>query len=73
MKNSVSNAIVKFLKHNKMKKIYIILLAVFLNMAFFSCTPNSINEDSQTPQACCGEEGEILPPPPPPPPTGGGN
>lgn len=53
-----------------MKKIYLILLTVFLNLAFFSCTPNSINEDSETPQACCDEDGDLLPPPPPPPPGG---
>jgi hypothetical protein len=55
-----------------MKKIAIIIFAVFLNMGLFSCTPQSITEDLQTPQACCGDDGDI-PPPPPPPPPGGGN
>lgn len=52
-----------------MKKISIILFTVFLNMAFFSCNPESITEDV-VPQACCNE-GEDIPPPPPPPPPGG--
>jgi len=55
-----------------MKKIYIILFTVFLNMGLFSCTPQSITSDLQDTQACCGDDGE-LPPPPPPPPPGGGN
>lgn len=54
-----------------MKKISIILFTVFLNMAFFSCNPESIAEDL-TPQACCNE-GEDIPPPPPPPPGGDNN
>ncbi|MAX71227.1 MAG: hypothetical protein CMC76_09030 [Flavobacteriaceae bacterium] len=53
-----------------MKKISVILFTVFLNMVFFSCNPESIT-DEVTPQACCGEGGEIPPPPPPPPPGGG--
>lgn len=54
-----------------MKKIYSILFTVFLNLAFFSCTPTSIVDEANTPQACCGEDGDLdLPPPPPP--TGGG-
>ncbi|WP_243471542.1 hypothetical protein [Winogradskyella sp. MH6] len=55
-----------------MKKISVILFTVFLNMAFFSCNPESIT-DEVIPQACCGEDGEIPPPPPPPPPTGSGD
>jgi hypothetical protein len=55
-----------------MKKIFIILFTVFLNVAFFSCNPERISDDL-APQACCGEEGNILPPPPPPPPLETGN
>jgi hypothetical protein len=65
-------------KYNKMKKIILITLTVFLNMALFSCSEDDDfltdesqkNEITQETQACCGEDGE-LPPPPPPPPTGG--
>jgi len=56
-----------------MKKIIIILLTIFLNIGLYSCTPQALNEDLQTPQACCGDEGELPPPPPPPPPPPGGN
>jgi hypothetical protein len=55
-----------------MKKIFIILFTVFLNIAFFSCNPERIADDL-APQACCGEEGNILPPPPPPPPPASGD
>jgi hypothetical protein len=53
-----------------MKKLSIILFAVVLNMAFFSCNPERITDDI-VPQACCGEGEEIPPPPPPPPPAPG--
>lgn len=59
-----------------MKKIYLLLLTVFLNATFFSCNPTSLIEDELIEQQatdCCDEEGDILPPPPPPPPTGDGN
>jgi len=61
-----------------MKKIMLIVFTVFLTLFLFSCTDNEdLNiEESQgieleapvqaNAQACCGEEGEILPPPPPP-------
>ncbi len=48
------------------------MLLTFLNMAVFSCTPNSVSGDSLTgPEevACCGDDSPI---PPPPPPSGGG-
>lgn len=54
-----------------MKKLSIIIFTVFLNLAFFSCNPESI-VDEAIPQACCGEEGNIPPPPPPPPTDDGG-
>ncbi|MEZ4802997.1 MAG: hypothetical protein R2797_09515 [Gelidibacter sp.] len=47
-----------------MKKILAIFFTVFLNLAFYSCTPAALQDDTKTPQACCGNEGEILPPPP---------
>ncbi|MCB0437972.1 MAG: hypothetical protein KDD20_04455 [Mangrovimonas sp.] len=52
-----------------MKKIYIILFTVFLNMAFTSCTPTAVNEEAVQSDDCCGGTGGI---PPPPPPYGGG-
>ncbi|SDH29651.1 hypothetical protein [Winogradskyella thalassocola] len=56
-----------------MKKLSLIIFTVFLNMALFSCNPESI-VDEVIPQACCGDGGEIPPPDPPPttPPTGNG-
>ncbi|WP_299114328.1 hypothetical protein [uncultured Winogradskyella sp.] len=53
-----------------MKKIYVILFTVFLNGAFFSCTPEALTEEIKE-QACCDGSGEIDPPPPPPPGNGG--
>ncbi|MEW4923940.1 hypothetical protein [Algibacter sp. 2305UL17-15] len=47
-----------------MKKIYLMMLTVFLNMALFSCSPQTVAEDNNAPQACCGEEDHIPPPPP---------
>jgi len=57
-----------------MKKIILIALTVFLNSALFSCSieddiltdENQKNELLQQAQACCGEDGELLPEPPPP-------
>ena len=54
---------------NKMKKIYLIMLTVFLNFAMFSCSPQTI-ADGGDPQLteeqdCCGD-GSTIPPPPPP-------
>ncbi len=48
-----------------MKKIYVILFTVFLNAAYFSCTPQNLSDEANVPQACCGEDDPILPPPPP--------
>ncbi len=53
-----------------MKKITLILVTVFLNMALFSCTPQAMSEEVKGVQACCGDDGNL---PPPPPPTVGGN
>jgi hypothetical protein len=52
--------------NNKMKKISIALLIVFLNATLFSCTPEDIAENEIQVEACCGD-GEDIPPPPPPP------
>lgn len=45
-----------------MKKIILILLTVFLNMALFSCSPDSITEDSSIQRietlATGGEDGQ---------------
>ncbi len=55
-------------KYNKMKKIYVIILTVFLNVVLFSCTPTSMQEDVPSATVdCCDEDGDIDPPPPPPP------
>tara|TARA_R110002167_G_scaffold247308_7_gene452909 strand:- start:355 stop:519 length:165 start_codon:yes stop_codon:yes gene_type:complete len=51
-----------------MKKIYVILFTVFLNLGLFSCTPDSISEGELQIQACCGGDNGDIPPPPPPPP-----
>jgi len=48
-----------------MKKIALLLVTVFLNLGLFSCTPETVAEQSN-PLACCDEEGNIPPPPPPP-------
>ena len=57
----------------KMKKIYVIVLTVFLNLAFFSCTPEALEDqvlnteqatDSDDETPCCDEDGDIDPPPP---------
>jgi len=55
------------------KKLFLIILVVFLNVGFQSCTPQALTNDTNTPQACCDEEGDLPPPPPPPPPPEGGN
>ncbi len=54
-----------------MKKIYVIIFTVFLNMAFHSCTPQGISDNAPaaTEEDCCGD-GSPIPPPPPPPPGG---
>lgn len=52
------------------------MLTVFLNLAYFSCTPQTIDENGLNVNGledCCDDDGEILPPPPPPPPTPPGN
>jgi hypothetical protein len=71
IKLSDSNTYVKFKIITKMKKIYIIVFTVFLNVTFFSCTPENIVDNAQATE-CCGENGDIDPPPPPPPPPTGG-
>ena len=59
-------------KFKQMKRIFLIMLTVFLNLALFSCTPEDDNEYQERAEieACCGEEGDVTPPPPPPPPSG---
>jgi hypothetical protein len=52
-----------------MKNVAFILFTIILNSVLFSCTPDSIVEQS-TEQACCDEDFDIPPPPPPPPPGG---
>ena len=55
-----------------MKKIVVIMVTVFLNAAFFSCTPDSMVKTLDK-QACCDGEENIPPPPPPPPPPPNGD
>ena len=53
-----------------MKKIYLILITVSLNVAFCSCTAEDISDvknNTILANDCCGEDGDIPPPPPPPP------
>lgn len=47
-----------------MKKLYLIVLTVFLNMILFSCTPESISQDINEVGLCCGDDGNIPPSPP---------
>ncbi|MFC4633576.1 hypothetical protein ACFO3O_06635 [Dokdonia ponticola] len=55
-----------------MKKLFLVAV-VFGSMFFTSCDPEeSLLDEFQTPQACCGED-ETIPPPPPPPPGSGNN
>ena len=52
-----------------MKKIYLLLLTVFLNVTFSSCTKEDLTDvknDAVQADDCCGEDGDIPPPPPPP-------
>lgn len=46
-----------------MKKLNAIIFTVFLNLAFFSCTPAALQDDTETAQECCGTEGGVNPPP----------
>lgn len=50
-----------------MKKIYLIVFTVFLNVAVFSCSPeNTASENIEEVEVpCCGDDGDIIPPPPP--------
>jgi len=51
-----------------MRKIINTVFTGFLILGFYSCTPETIEEEIMTPQACCGDTLPIPPPPPPPPP-----
>ncbi|MBL7559841.1 hypothetical protein JAO71_08500 [Olleya sp. YSTF-M6] len=45
-----------------MKKLFIIVFTVFLNVAFYSCTPTSLDDESdKVEMGTGGEDGEILP------------
>lgn len=56
-----------------MRKLFLIAI-VFGSVFFTSCSPeDSLLNEFETPQACCGEDGTIPPPPPPPPPGSGNN
>ena len=59
-----------------MKKRFLVIVTVFLSLAFSSCTENEILPEEMLieveTQGCCGT-GELDPPPPPPPPPGGGS
>ncbi len=54
-----------------MKKAVILLFTIVLNIGLFSCTPESVTNEIQEQQTCCGDNGSIPPPPPPPPPGDG--
>jgi hypothetical protein len=47
-----------------MKKLYLIIFMIFLNVILFSCTPESISEDINEVGLCCGDDGNLPPPPP---------
>lgn len=44
-----------------MKKIYLIMFTVFLNIASISCSPEGLAEDNPKSQACCGHDNNIPP------------
>ncbi len=59
-----------------MKKVFLAVLAVFLNMFLFSCTTESVAETEEMYHTLAteGDDEDPTPvPPPPPPPPGGGN
>jgi hypothetical protein len=47
-----------------MKKVYFLLFLSVFQVFIFSCTPKTLSEEVNNPQACCGEEAQIPPPPP---------
>ncbi|CAM1373333.1 hypothetical protein [Tenacibaculum xiamenense] len=56
-----------------MKKIFIVICTVSLNLMFLSCTDNDELKEYQdrlesveSEKSCCGDDGDIPPPPPPP-------
>jgi hypothetical protein len=49
-----------------MKKIYLLLVMGFFNIAMFSCTPNTNADNSpvsETSEECCGDDVPVNPPP----------
>ncbi|MDU8886330.1 hypothetical protein RXV94_09175 [Yeosuana sp. MJ-SS3] len=48
-----------------MKKIVLILFAIFLNIGVYSCEPQNI-DDGTSPPVLNDEDAPIIPPPPPP-------
>lgn len=57
-----------------MKKVYLAVLALILNMFLFSCTTDNVAETEEVYRTLAteGDDGDIKPPPPPPPPPGSG-
>ncbi|MGB5982224.1 MAG: hypothetical protein WBG46_08775 [Nonlabens sp.] len=49
-----------------MKKSLTVILCGLFMATLFSCTPESIKEEMNEPQACCDEGTIIFIPPPPP-------
>ncbi|WP_228236836.1 hypothetical protein [Allomuricauda sp. M10] len=57
-----------------MKKVYLALLAVILNMFLFSCTQDDVADTEMLYHTVATEgDDEDPPPPPPPPPPGEGD
>ena len=57
--------LLSILKTNRMKKLYIVIVVVVLNLSYFSCTPQHLSDEKPSTQACCGDDIPIYPPPPP--------
>jgi len=58
-KRLAGSTIVQFFNKNKMKKISVLVLTVFLNLAFFSCTPQALSNNdtaAEEIEASGGEE-----------------
>lgn len=57
-KHLASSTIVQFFNKNKMKKISVLVLTVFLNLAFFSCTPQTLSDNDTTAEEIEASGGE---------------
>jgi hypothetical protein len=47
-----------------MKKSILAFTIILSGIVLTSCSVDNFTDETQSPQACCGNKGEILPPPP---------